>query len=505
MEERTIETDCIGIEKGKPADPCTLVIFGASGDLSHRELVPALYELARQDLLPDPFAVVGFARSGWSDDEFREKMRDAVKEECTFDEETWKSFARRLAYVSGDFNASPDGDYATLGKRLDEIRSETGAPDNVMFHLATPPAFFPVIVEKLEASGLARGDGWRRLVVEKPFGEDERSARALGDRLRAVFGEEQIYRIDHFLGKETVQNMLVFRFANPSFEPIWNRNYIDHVQITVAEDIGIGTRAGFYEKTGVVRDMVQNHLFSLLCMTAIEPPVQFNGPALRDETVKVLEAVQPLQPERCARGQYAGGVLDGTKVRGYREEDHVADDSMTPTYAALELTIDNWRWAGVPFYLRTGKRLARKLTEVAIHFAATPHLMFPLEGGRLHSNVLAFRLQPREGIIQTFAAKQPGPTLCIRNVRSSFLYASAFGVREPPRAYAWLLLDVMEGDQTLFARADWIYRAWSIVDPLIEHWESRPPQDFPNYEAGSWGPAEADVLIGKDDRKWAVI
>jgi glucose-6-phosphate 1-dehydrogenase len=504
MEEHPIETDCIGIEKGKEANPCILVIFGASGDLTRRELVPALYELAQQGLLPDPFAIVGFARSDWSDDEFRREMRDSVKAQCSFDEERWDAFARQLSYVSGDFNASPEGDYATLGKRLDEIRLELQMPDNVMFHLATPPSFFPVIVGKLEASGLSKGDGWRRLVVEKPFGEDERSARELDAKVRAVFDEEQIYRIDHFLGKETVQNMLVFRFANPSFEPIWNRNYIDHVQITVAEEIGIGTRAGFYEKTGVVRDMVQNHLFSLLCMTAIEPPVQFNGPALRDETVKVLEAIQPLQPERCVRGQYGAGVVGDDKVPGYRQEQNVADDSVTPTFAAAELCIDNWRWAGVPFYLRTGKRMARKLTEVAIHFKTTPHLMFPLTE-TLRANALAFRLQPEEGIVQTFAAKQPGPSLCIRNVRSSFLYASAFEVEQPPRAYAWLLLDVMEGDQTLFARADWIDRAWSIVDPLIEHWESRPPEAFPNYEAGSWGPAAADVLIGKDERDWAVI
>ncbi|HKI94718.1 MAG TPA: glucose-6-phosphate dehydrogenase [Gemmatimonadales bacterium] len=505
MTRNTIETRTVGLSNRTAAEPCILVIFGASGDLTHRELIPALYELAHQELLPAPFAMVGFARSGWSDDDFRERMRDAVQRECTFDEKTWRAFSRQLFFVPGDFNAPADGDYAALQERIASVRADIGAPDNVMFHLATPPTFFPTIVDKLEASGLTKGEGWRRLVIEKPFGEDERTARALDQTLRSVFAEEQIYRIDHFLGKETVQNMLVFRFANPSFEPIWNRNFIDHVQITVAEDIGIGTRAGFYEKTGVVRDMMQNHLLSLLCMTAIEPPLRFNGPALRDETVKVLEAVEPLGPDRAVRGQYAAGTVGDAPARGYREEDRVASDSVTPTFVAAKLTIDNWRWAGVPFYLRTGKRMPRKLTEVAIHFKATPHLMFPQEHRDGHSNMLTFRLQPEEGIVQTFAAKQPGPTLRIENVRSSFLYASAFGVTEPPRAYAWLLLDVMEGDQTLFARADWIDRAWQIVDPLIATWEADAPADFPNYTAGSWGPAAADALLQKDGREWTVI
>jgi glucose-6-phosphate 1-dehydrogenase len=373
-----------------------------------------------------------------------------------------------------------------------------------MFHLATPPKFFITIVQRLSAAGLARSEnGWRRLVIEKPFGEDEGTARELNEEIRDVFEEEQIYRIDHFLGKETVQNMLVFRFANPSFEPIWNRNYIDHVQITVAEDIGIGTRAGFYEKTGVVRDMVQNHLLQLLCMTTIEPPVKFNGASLRDATANVLEAVQPLEPGECVRGQYGPGTIDGKKVAGYRQEADVASDSLTPTFAAAQLKIDNWRWAGVPFYLRTGKRMAKKLTEVAIHFKPTPHLMFPVSLDQLHSNVLVFRLQPEEGIIQVYAAKRPGPRLRIEPVRSSFLYASAFGVDEPPRAYAWLLLDVMNGDQTLFARVDWIYKAWSIVDPLIEHWEAEPPDDFPNYAAGTWGPKSTEELI--QPRAWQLI
>jgi len=380
-------------------------------------------------------------------------------------------------------------------------------PNNVMFHLAVPPALFGPIAGRLGAAGLATSEhGWRRLVVEKPFGRDRTSARDLNRQLREVFGEEQIYRIDHFLGKETVQNMLVFRFANPSFEPVWNRNYIDHVQITVAEDIGIGTRANFYEQTRVVRDMVQNHLLQLLCLTATEPPVSYQATSLRDETVKVLEAVTVVPVDLdggAARGQYGEGLLDGQRVCGYREEAGVPGDSTTETYAAIKVTLDNWRWAGVPFYLRTGKRLTRKLTEVAIQFKPTPHLMFPVEGGRpSHQSVLVFEVQPNEGIVQTLAAKQPGPDLALRTVTMNFRYAEAFGVEEPPRAYAWLLLDVMQGDQTLFARTDWIDRAWQIIDPIVERWASEPALQFPNYAAGSAGPAAADQLMQRDGRRW---
>ena len=303
-----------------------------------------------------------------------------------------------------------------------------------------------------------------------------------------------------------MQNLLVVRFANPSFEPIWNRNYIDHVQITVAEDIGIGTRAGFYEKTGVVRDMVQNHLLQLLCMTAIEPPVRYDGAGLRDETAKVMEAIRLLDVRHDAvRGQYGPGHMDGEAVPGYRQEKNVAPDSNTPTYASLRIKIDNWRWSGVPFYLRTGKRLGRKLTEVAIHFKPTPHLMFPVERDSLSGNILAFRLQPEEGIMQTFVAKQPGPGLCLQPVTMNFRYASAFGVEQLPNAYSWLLHDAMGGDQTLFARADWIYRAWQIVEPVIEHWASEPPHDFPNYAAGSWGPLAAEGLLRADGRVWKTL
>jgi len=492
-----------GLHGGTPPEPCVVVIFGASGDLAGRELIPALFELERYGLLPERFAVIGFSRTGWSDDEFRETMREKVEQHCTFDETLWRTFAPRLCYLSGDFRSSVDQDYARLAEKLSGVRAEREIADNVLFHLATPPSFFEVIAERLAGSGLARSaDGWRRAVIEKPFGVDEPSSRELNAAITRVFDEDQVYRIDHFLGKETVQNMLVFRFANPSFEPIWNRNYIDHVQVTVAEDIGIGTRAGFYEQTGVVRDMVQNHLLQLLCMTAIEPPGCLDGTALRDETAKVLDAIRDVDVGAdCARGQYGPGEIDGVAVPGYRSEEGVAEDSVTPTYAAVRLMIDNWRWAGVPFYLRTGKRLSSRLTEVAIQFKPTPHLMFDVDPSALASNVLVFRLQPDEGIVQRFLAKQPGPGLEIRPVDMSFGYAQTFGMTELPPAYAWLLLDAMQGDPILFARADWIFRAWRIVDPIVSRWEEAA-QAPPIYAAGSDGPDVAAALLAPDGRAW---
>lgn len=495
-----------GLEPGShPPDDCVLVIFGASGDLAGRELLPALFELAAKDLLPERFVVVGTARTDWDDDAYRDEMRDAVRRHCNFDADTWKGLADRLFYEPADFEA--EGDYEALGSRIAAVREDRGIADNLLFHLAVPPAFFGDIVHRMDDAGLSRSErGWRRVIVEKPFGEDRASADALNAELLDVFGEEQIYRIDHFLGKETVQNMLVFRFGNPGFEPIWNRNYIDHVQITAAEDIGIGGRAGFYERTGVVRDMIQNHLLQLLCMTAIEPPGRYAAGPVRDETAKVLEAIRPIDPDDAVRGQYGPGLVDGDKVVGYRGEDGVAEDSNTDTFVALKLGIHNWRWEGVPFYLRTGKRMQRKLTEITIHFKPTPHLMFP-EGaaGERQANVLAFRLQPNEGIFQTFAAKQPGPDLRIRPVQMQFCYDEAFGVEDPPRAYSWLFLDAMQGDQILFARADWIGHAWDIIDPLVGSWGENPPGDYPNYEAGGWGPPEAAALIARDGRRWRTV
>ncbi|MGI9038337.1 MAG: glucose-6-phosphate dehydrogenase, partial [Gemmatimonadota bacterium] len=394
-----------------------------------------------------------------------------------------------------------------LASVLDEICGARDIPGNLVFHLALPPRFFPDAVRGLDAADLSHSDrGWRRLVIEKPFGSDFESARALDTTLRASFDEEQIYRVDHFLGKETVQNMLAFRFANAAFEPVWNSNYIDHVQITVAEDIGIGDRAGFYEDTGVIRDMVQNHLLQLVCMTALEPPVTFDARSLRDETAKVLQAVnvQPVDLETgVVTGQYGPGEADGRRVPGYQEEKDVDPGSRTPTFAALELSLDNARWAGVPFYLRTGKRLKRKLTEVAIQFAPVHHHVFPGAGPAADSgNLLIFRLQPDEAIARSFLAKRPGPGFALDRVSMHFDYAEAFGIEHPPRAYAWLLHDVMRGDQTLFARSDWILEAWRVVDPVIAQWENVRPPSYPNYAAGSWGPEAANELIRRDGREW---
>jgi glucose-6-phosphate 1-dehydrogenase len=493
-----------GIEGDRPGDPCVLVIFGATGDLTRRELLPSLYELAAQDLLPEPFAVVGFARREWDDETFRREMEAAVREDCTFREETWEPLARRLHFVCGDFGAPPEGAWSLLAQRIEEVREEHGIPDNLLFHLATPPSFFTTVTQRLDASGLARSDeGYRRLIVEKPFGRDRASARELDEALARVFDEDQTYRIDHYLGKETVQNMLVFRFANPGFEPIWNRDHVDHIQITAAESIGIGSRAGFYEETGVVRDMVQNHLLQLLCMATMDPPVRFDGTGVRNETAKILRAIEAPDPEKDAvRAQYAPGCVDGDDVPGYRDEEGVADDSVTPTFAALRLTIDTWRWADVPIYLRTGKRLARKSTEVSIHFKPTPRAMFPgRPPGARH--VLTFRLAPDEGIHRTFTAKRPGPAFSLQDVSLDFCYADAFEIDEPPRAYAWLLMDAMQGDATLFARRDWIDRAWEIVDPVVEAWEDA--SHVPTYEAGSQGPAEARKLLSREGRAWMQI
>jgi glucose-6-phosphate 1-dehydrogenase len=498
-----IEVECAGIASGTPPEPSIAVIFGAGGDLSRRELIPSLYQLFRDKLLPDSFAVIGFSRRTWTDEEFRTRMLESFgpnPPDCA----VWSGFARLLHFSPGEF-ADP-ASFERLKTRIAEVRAAHATPDNVFFHLAVPSEFFCPIVERLAHGGLHRGEGWRRLVVEKPFGTNRTSARELDRRLREVFPEESIYRIDHFLGKETVQNMLVFRFANPSFEPIWNRNYIDHVQITVAEEIGIGTRAAFYEKAGVVRDMLQNHLLQLLCLTAIEPPVHYDGASLRDETLKVLRSVRPVDPDRdVVRGQYGPGAIRGEPAPGYREEKGIGRDSATPTFAAARVFLDNWRWDGVPFFLRTGKRMERKLTEICIQFKPTPHLMFPVDPARLHANLLVFRLAPQEGIIQVFAAKRPGPELAMCPVRMNFLYSTAFDLVDAPRAYAWLLREVMQGDQTLFARADWIDQAWAIVDPIVERWESMPFTDGSIYPAGSWGPPSADRLIEGSGRSWRQI
>jgi glucose-6-phosphate 1-dehydrogenase len=495
-----LSVECTGIATGAPPESCVAIIFGASGDLARRELIPSFFQLFREDLLPGEFAVIGFSRGAWSDDDYRSRMLEALGPERP-DPEAWSAFSRLLHFSPGEFG--DPGAYARLSQKIADVRQLHGIADNLFFHLAAPPDFFCPIVEQLEQACLSRGQGWRRLVVEKPFGTDQASARELDVRLRRIFDEASIYRIDHFLGKETVQNMLVFRFANPSFEPIWNRNYIDHVQITVAEGIGIGSRAGFYEKVGVVRDMLQNHLLQLLCLVAIEPPVSYDSASLRDETVKVLRSIQPIDVSRDAvTGQYVGGEINGQPVVGYQEEPGVAPGSTTPTFVAARLFLNNWRWQGVPFFLRTGKRLEQKLTEICIQFKPTPHLMFPVDAGALKSNLLVFRLAPQEGIITVFAAKRPGPELTMCPVRMNFLYSHAFELAEEPRAYAWLLRDVMQGDQTLFARADWIDHAWGVTDPVVAGCSAAAPQPYP---AGSWGPEDAERLIGESGRVWREI
>jgi glucose-6-phosphate 1-dehydrogenase len=499
---------CTGLAKGTPPAPCVVVIFGVAGDLASRTLIPSLYALGCQGLLPDPFAIIGFARRDWDDQVFRQNMVEHAKQQGGFRADAWERFAERLYYVQGDLTASVSEGYRALHEKLSKVRTDRHLPGNILFHFSTPPTLYGEIGRKLAAASLlTNDDGWRRIIIEKPFGYDEASARALDRQLLEVVEEKQLFRVDHYLGKETVQNMLVFRFANPSFEPIWNRHYIDHVQITAAECEGIGTRAGYYDGTGVVRDMIQNHLLQLMCITAMEPPVSYDGRSLRNETIKVLDAMRPLDVTRdCVLGQYDTGELAGRRVPAYRDEKGVPHDSMTPTFAALKAEIGNWRWAGVPFYLRSGKRMPRKLTQISIHFKPTPHLMFPLEAPQhLQYNILTFRLQPDEGIIHTFVAKQPGPDICLRPVTMNFCYDSAFGVEEPPSAYEWLLLDAMQGDQTLFPRSDWIYEAWSIVDPIIKQWEAQPPADLLSYAAGSWGPAAADELLRRHGRTWQVL
>ena len=505
MSEQGFQVDCSGMAHSTPPDPCAVVIFGVAGDLGRTTLVPSLYALACQKLLPEPCAILGVARRDWDDATFRDEMQQWAQDSKGFSDVTWQQFAPCLYFVGGDFDASSPETYTVLRQRLSQLRAARHIADNVLFHLAVSPSLYGVIAQQLAAASLLQSQhGWRRIILEKPFGFDTASALALDRQLLTVVSEEQLYRVDHYLGKETVQNMLVFRFANPGFEPIWNRHYIDHVQITAAEAEGIGTRAGYYDRTGVVRDMVQNHLLQLLCMTAMEPPLSYDGVALRNETVKVLQAVQPIDLQHdCVLGQYGRGEIEGREVPAYRAEAGVPAASTTPTFAALKLTLDNWRWAGVPFYLRTGKRLPQKCTEITIHFKPTPHLMFPVDAAeRLHNNVLTFSLQPNEGIVHTFLAKQPGPDICLRPVTMHFRYDLTFGIERPPSAYEWLLHDAMQGDQTLFARSDWIDEAWSIVDPVIQHWETPTAPDLPLYATATWGPKEAQELLVRDGRAW---
>ena len=485
-----------------------MVIFGAAGDLTKRKLIPALYNLKKGDLLSDNFAVIGVARAELNDEEFRHRLRDDIKDFATdqVDEKVWTWLEERLYYLSGDF--TDDQTFTRLRELLEKTDQERQAEGNYFFYLATAPEYFAPVVEKLGAIGLTREEDshWRRVVIEKPFGRNLESAKKLNQEIKQVLNEDQIYRIDHYLGKETVQNILVFRFGNGIFEPIWNRRYIECVQITAAEKVGVEQRGGYYEGAGALRDMVPNHLLQLVTLTAMEPPISFDADAVRDEQAKILHAIQHPSPEEAAervvRGQYDAGEIDGEKVPGYRSEPNVAGDSTVETFVALKLLIDNWRWADVPFYLRTGKRLAARDTEIAIQFKRAPFMLFrntPVE--RLSSNRLVLHIQPDEGISLRFGAKVPGPTVSIGAVDMDFDYEDYFG-DTPSTGYERLLHDCMVGDATLFQRADQVEAGWSVVAPIQEAWKTAPPPDFPNYQAGSWGPKEADELLRRDGAEW---
>jgi glucose-6-phosphate 1-dehydrogenase len=503
-----------GLRLQRIAEPCVVVIFGASGDLTKRKLVPALYSLAQQNLLGEGFSIVGAARTPMTHDTFRTAMRNAVNqfyEGGPVDPTLWENFAAGLFYLSMDYKNQEN--YQMLAGLLAQIDRERGTCGNRLFYLSTPPSLYTDIIQMLGATGLNRFNpgSWVRIIIEKPIGYDLESARALNREVLKVFTEDQVYRIDHYLGKETVQNIMVLRFANGIFEPLWNRRYIDHIQITAAETIGVENRGGYYEQAGALRDMIQNHMLQLLALVAMEPPISLKANDVRDEKTKVLRAVRPLptDPEHliqevnkvAVRGQYGEGSLGGQRVKGYRQEENVNPESNTETYAAVKFLIDNWRWAEVPFYVRAGKRLPKRVTEIAIQFRQVPHLLFKNAAeGPLEPNTLILRIQPDEGISLKFEAKLPGQAIHIRPVNMDFQYGTSFG-KKSPEAYERLLLDAMLGDSTLFARGDMVEVSWQLVMPILKAWQQTTPQ-FPNYEAGTWGPKEADELIQKDGRRW---
>ncbi len=493
---------------GQPADPSVMVIFGATGDLTKRKLFPALYNLAKSNLLSREFAIVCTSRTDLTTEAFREQITNEIKNFATspVDPGLWDWFLNRIYYLGGDVQ-NPEC-YQKLKTLIAEVDQTHGTHGNYFFYLATSPNFFGEIIRQLGIAGLAHQENgqWRRVIIEKPFGNDLISARQLNHEIRQVLSEQQIYRIDHYLGKETVQNLLVFRFGNAIFEPIWNRRYIDHVEITAAETVGVEKRGGYYESSGALRDMVPNHLFQLVSLTAMEPPISFDANAVRDEQAKVLHAISPIPLEdvltRTVRGQYGEGTLNDERVPGYRQEPQVAPDSSTETFVALKLMIDNWRWAGVPIYLRTGKRLPKRVTEISILFKQAPLLLFrdtPVE--RLRTNRLVIRIQPGEGISLRFGAKIPGPIMRVGAVEMDFNYVDYFG-STPSTGYERLLYDCMIGDATLFQRADMVEAGWSVIEPVLDVWKALPPRTFPNYQAGTWGPKEADELLERDGREW---
>jgi glucose-6-phosphate 1-dehydrogenase len=492
-------------------EPCSMVIFGASGDLTHRMLLPALYNLALDRRLPPRLGVIGFARTNWTDGDFREEARRSVQEYSRrpVDSQVWDSFAANLHYVQGDYGSSEAFD--RLHRKLEAVQEAHRTDPNCLFYLAIPPTAFDDVIEQLGNGPYCRtrdpGSGWGRLIVEKPFGTDLHSSAHLNRVIHTAFREDDVFRIDHYLGKETVQNILVFRFANGIMEPVWNRRYVDHVQVTVAETVGVAGRGGYYEEAGALRDMVQNHMMQLLSLVAMEPPTTYNGRSVRNEKVKVLQAVRRINPREVrastARGQYGPGWVTGEEVAGYREEESVSRRSGTETFAALRLYVDSWRWADVPFYVRTGKRLPKRTTEIAVTFKRVPHLLFreAVDVPYLEPNVLSIRIQPNEGITLKFLTKAPGSPLRIRPANMDFLYGASFLV-QAPSAYETLLLDAFRGDATLFTRSDEVEAAWEIVEPVREGWGGMPPPKFPNYEAGTWGPEDADELIQRDGRQW---
>jgi glucose-6-phosphate 1-dehydrogenase len=485
-------------------EPTAVVIFGASGDLTKRKLLPALFHLEQAGLLPGEFSVVGVARRPLQD-EFQKDMREGILQFGGVKEGDQKldEFMKKVSYFAMNFD-DPDG-YARLKTALEDIDKKQGTKGNRLFYLATAPEYFADIIQQLGAHGMAKPEkGKVHTIIEKPFGHDLDSAKELLNDVNKVFSEEQIFRIDHYLGKETVQNILIFRFANGIFEPVWNRNYVDHVQITAAEDIGIEGRGPFYEKAGALRDVVQNHVMELLSFVAMEPPVSFDAEAMRREKVKVWRSIQPVHIMDTVRGQYGPGMVDGKAVKGYRQEDRVDPNSGTETYAALKLGIENWRWAGVPFFLRAGKRLAKRVTEITIQFKQPPQLLFKNQSGpckELQPNLIAMRIQPDEGISLRFGAKVPSPNMEVCPVNMNFSYAEAFG-KSSANGYERLLLDAMLGDATLFAHRDGVEATWALLTPILDQWASTRPKGFPNYAAGTWGPESGDELLARDGRAW---
>jgi len=491
---------------GKAAGPCVFVLFGAAGDLTKRKLLPSLFNLVKAKLLPEDFALMGVSVDDLSVDAFRDQVSEFLP---TDDSEGRDWLRKRLFYERGDFG--DPNTFARLRDQLAKIDVEWRTQGNYLFYMATAPKFFASIVQQLGKAGLSQQqDGhWRRVVIEKPFGTDLESAKALNRDIKAVLQESQIYRIDHYLGKETVQNIMVFRFDNAIFEPIWNRRYIDHVQITNAETVGVERRGAYFDTAGTLRDMVPNHVMQLLSLTAMESPVSFQADAVRNEQAKLLHSIQPLNSEdvlmRSVRGQYGEGMLGDERVPGYRNEPGVNPESRTETFVALKLNIDNWRWAGVPFYLRTGKRLAKRHTEIAIQFKRTPFQLFQKSAThQVQKNTLVIQIQPSEGIALSFGAKVPGPLLRVGSVDMSFEYSKYFGA-DAYTGYEVLLYDCMIGDATLFQRADMVEAGWSVVDPVLDVWRALPPRKFPNYASGSWGPAESDQLMASDEREWRRI